>query len=213
MRWEARSLKTALLSMDRLAVRALLEQMRDREGWMPALDGLVVPALEDIGLDWEQGRLALAQVYMAGRICEEVIQAVILDDALRPQGDEAIGLAVFEDQHQLGKRIVGGVLKSAGYRVIDYGAGLGAEELARRAAADAVPVLMVSVLMMHSALHLKQLRPAFAGLGRTPVLVAGGAPFRFDPLLARGLGLDAVGHSASDALDIARRYLGEPCLR
>lgn len=209
---EIQGLQTALLGLDRVRARQLLEQARVREGRMQAIEGLVVPAMERIGIAWEQGRLALAQVYMAGRICEEAVDAVLLSDSsIAPDGPR-IGLAVYKDQHMLGKRIVGSILKSSGYRVVDYGQGLEAEPLAARVLEDRVPLLMVSVLMLHSALHLPELKTALARGSSPPILVAGGAPFRFDPSLGREVGADAVGTTALDALRFARHYVGEPCL-
>lgn len=204
--------QAALLGMDQVQARNRLVEVRDREGRLQAIEGLVVPAMEHIGLEWEQGRLALAQVYMAGRICEEAVDAVLLSGHPETAAGPLIGLAVFEDQHPLGKRIVASVLKSAGYRVRDYGQGIGAEELARLALADRVPLLMVSVLMLHSALHLKALKAALARSPEPPILVAGGAPFRFDPSLGSEVGVDATGTSALDALKLARHFVGEPCL-
>ena len=42
------------------------------------MEKLVVPALERIGAGWEQGRVALSQVYMSGRICEELVDTLLI---------------------------------------------------------------------------------------------------------------------------------------
>lgn len=42
------------------------------EAALLALDRLVIPALERIGRDREQGCIALPQVYMSGRVCAEL---------------------------------------------------------------------------------------------------------------------------------------------
>lgn len=205
------SFQSALIGMDRVLARRLLTDCLAREGRMAAIEGVVVPAMEGLGLEWEQGHLALAQVYMAGRICEEAVEGILANSLEVPVEAPRIGLAVFEDQHQLGKRIVGSLLKSAGYRVKDCGTGVDAETLARTVWEDPVPVLMVSVLMFHTALHLKQLRTALQALPNPPVLIAGGAPFRFDPTLGSEVGVDTVGTSAADAIRLAHHYLGVPC--
>lgn len=206
---ETQGFLEALLAMDRILASQRLHEALLQQGRMQALEGLVVPAMERIGNSWEQGQLALAQVYMAGRICEEAVEAILPQPLQIQDGPPQIGLAVFEDQHQLGKRIVASVIKSAGYRVRDYGHGLGAEELAAKALEDRVPVLMVSVLMFHSALHLNHLKRLLLQAPNPPVLIAGGAPFRFDPALGRQVEVDEVGISATDALRFARMYLGD----
>lgn len=208
---ETHAFQAALLGMERVQARALLAQCVAREGRMQAIETVVVPAMEWIGLAWEQGRLALAQVYMAGRICEEAVDAILPPDRDILEAAPRIGLAVFEDQHQLGKRIVASLLKSAGYRITDYGTGVDAPTLARALQEDPVPVLMVSVLMLHTALHLRSLRQTLDALPSPPVLIAGGAPFRFDPSLGKEVGVDEVGISAADALRFAHHYLGAAC--
>jgi methanogenic corrinoid protein MtbC1 len=208
---ESHAFQAALLGMDRVRARDLLGKCWSEEGRTQTLEGVVVPAMERIGMAWEQGHIALAQVYMAGRICEEAVETILPANSDGEGKGPRIGLAVFEDQHQLGKRIVASVLRSAGYRLKDFGVGVDTPTLVRALWEDPVPVLMVSVLMLHTALHLKSLRGALSALPRPPVLIAGGAPFRFDPTLGLEVGVDAIGTSAADALRLAQQYLGVPC--
>jgi methanogenic corrinoid protein MtbC1 len=116
---------------------------------------------------------------------------------------------VIEDYHALGKRIVLSVLRASGIPVRDYGCGLSAEELAERARADGIQVLLVSALMLRAALRIKDLVAAVRAAGLPLKVVAGGAPFTFDRRLAEEVGADAVGYSASDAVEIVRRLLGD----
>jgi methanogenic corrinoid protein MtbC1 len=122
-------------------------------------------------------------------------------------------VAVLLDHHQLGKRIVAASLKAAGFQVVDFGQGLEPEELAALALQGGVSLLMVSVLMLPSALHVKELRRALGEGPDRPRLVVGGAPFRFDPELWRAVGADAVGQTGADAVGIAQRLLEETCAR
>jgi methanogenic corrinoid protein MtbC1 len=207
MEASSRSFEDALLSLDRIQCREILTSAMCDEGRLKAFERIVVPAMARIGDRWEGGDLALAQVYMSGRLCEETIDTLIQNEATTDQDGPVIGLAVFLDHHQLGKRIVGSALRSGGYRVIDYGAGLGTDELAQRALGDGVAILMVSVLMLNSALQLKDLKRALGdGPGR-PFLVVGGAPFRFNTHLGTEVGADAVGTTGTDAVYIAQRLL------
>nr|WP_320130917.1 cobalamin-dependent protein [uncultured Holophaga sp.] len=201
----------SLLAFDRARCWRLLEEARSGDFSIRRLEALVVPALEEIGRAWERGELALAEVYMAGRICEEAM-ASLLKQPTQPTGPgPLIGVAVLEDFHLLGKRIITSMLRSAGYRVMDYGGGVKPAHLIEKALSDKVDLLMVSVLMVHSAIHLGQVQRTLASTPGAPPLVVGGAPFRLDPELGHLLGLQNVGSSASDALRYARHFLGEPC--
>ena len=70
---------------------------------------------------------------------------------------------------------------------------------------------MVSVLMLNSALRLRELREALGEGPERPRLVVGGAPFRFNPRLWQEVGADAVGQTGVDAVAIAQRLLEESC--
>ena len=61
------------MHLDSERVGDLLVKIRQENGQV-RIDDLVVPALEKIGLSWEQGRVSLSQVYMAGRICEKAVE-------------------------------------------------------------------------------------------------------------------------------------------
>jgi len=200
-------LEQALLDADRPAAAAALAAARAREG-AGAVERVLVPALERIGAGWEQGRLALSQVYMAGRICEDLAEAILPTAGTLRRSGEAIGIAVLEDHHLLGKRIVTATVRSAGWPIQDLGHGMSAQALAARVAGSGIRVLLVSTLMLRAALHVGELVRLLRA-GNTPVRVlVGGAPFRIDRELWREVGADAMGASASDALPLLERFAG-----
>jgi methanogenic corrinoid protein MtbC1 len=200
----------ALLDTDREAARRVMESAcRSAGGPGEALDRLVTPVLERIGNLWETGELALAQVYMSGRICEELIETVLPSGSGEGSGREArVAIGVLEDHHALGKRMVLSVLRAGGIPVRDYGCGLRVEDLIERSRAESTQVLLVSALMLRSALRIKDLVAGLRAAGLPTKVVAGGAPFVLDRSLAEEVGADAVGYSASDAVAIVRRLAG-----
>lgn len=48
----------------------------------------MVPALDRIGTGWENGTIALSQVYMSGRICEEVVDDLLPTGAPKGKQEE-----------------------------------------------------------------------------------------------------------------------------
>jgi methanogenic corrinoid protein MtbC1 len=199
----------ALLETDRQAARQVLESARQLDTPAAVLETLVRPVLERIGNRWETGELALSQVYMSGRICEELIDTLQPDQGGHCAGSEPrVAIGVIEDHHALGKRVVLSFLRAAGVKVRDYGCGLSVDELVVRSRADRTLVLLVSALMLRSAMRIKDLVAALRNAELPVKVVAGGAPFVFDRRLAEAVGADAVGYNASDALAIVRRLLG-----
>lgn len=194
----AEAFQRALLLLDRTTAESIL---RRGGGITPeVLESTVLPALTAIGRAWEAGDLALSQVYMSGRLCQQIIEAGAPDRVAARPGQSVIAIAVLEDGHVLGKQLVLQILRSGGYDVIDLGAGRTVADLVAEVAARKVDILLISVLMVRSALMVSDLR---AALPETKIVV-GGAPFRIDPDLGNEVGADFVGRSASDALVAVR---------
>jgi methanogenic corrinoid protein MtbC1 len=168
------------------------------------VEALIVPALELIGKDWEEGRIALSQVYMSGRQCEAIMEDLATGPDGAARSGPRIAIAVLEDYHLLGMRLVSSVLRASGFSLIIYGR-MELEALASRAAADGVEILLISVLMLRSALRVRELRRRLDSSGRGPALAVGGAPFRLDKELWREVGADGTADTASGAVALVRR--------
>jgi len=197
----------ALLSLDRLAARRLVTEVAGQMTPMELVDYVIVASLTHIGEAWERGDVALSQVYMSGRICEELV------DGLLPPGDPqrkdqpSMAIAALDDYHLLGKRIVYSVLRAGGFDLKDYGR-VTVDEVIRKAKADRIRVLLISTLMLHSALHVRDVVVGLKAAGLNVKVIVGGAPFRFDANLWREVEADAMGLSASDVTGIIRNILG-----
>jgi methanogenic corrinoid protein MtbC1 len=201
-------MENALLAVDRVSAGKIVREACTPGSPFACLETLIVPALESIGRRWEEGEVALSQVYMSGRICEEIV------DTMLPQGDPRrvdqppMAIAVLEDHHTLGKRIVLSVLRAGGYDVADYGSGLPADRLVELAARGKVKILLISTLMLPAALKSKEAIARIKELSPGTKVIVGGAPFNFDPALWKEVGADAMGHTASDTLGLVKRMAG-----
>ncbi len=203
----AAELKDALIALDRSRVNDILRRGSSHVGALQTLEGVIGPALDSMGADWEAGTLSLSQIYMAGKISEEATLALLPENSPIRKNDPLIALTVFEDRHMLGKRMVHASLRNDGYAVLDWGVtGLG--DLIQKLRTEKVDLLFVSCLMLSSALRLGKLKDAMQAEGMRTRLVVGGAPFRFDPLLWKEVGADAMGARASDAPGLARALAG-----
>ena len=201
-------LKLALLSLDRVAAGKVLS---DASGdWSPsfAAESLVGAVLTEIGDMWEQGKVALSQIYMSGRICEELVDTYLPVSGRSEQEHASIAIAVLDDYHLLGKRIVYSVLRASGFALKDYGR-KDTGELAAHAVNDDIDVLLISTLMLPSALRVKDVRAKLTEARSQAKIVVGGAPFRFDKELWKEVGADAFGWNASDAIRIVTELSGD----
>lgn len=198
--------RQALESFDRTLAEQLFGQALAMGSPLEMVETLIVPVLERIGGDWESGRVALSQIYMSGRICESLVSRAFPVDA--PEMNESQprrAIVVLHDYHMMGKRIVHSMLRASGIRLLDYGR-MSVEEVVERVIADRLDELLVSVLMLPSALKVKALRHALRERGVQLRILVGGAPFLFDPELWREVEADAMGRSAADGIRVLRRW-------
>ncbi len=205
----AERMREALLAVDQVQAEDILDGVAAQQP-LDQVEGVLVPAMEGIGDGWEDGSVALSQVYMSARICEQLVRRINVEqEQLRfPQPHMAI--AVLEDFHLLGKSIIHSMLHGAGYELQDFGR-MDAESLAARVVDEEIQILLVSTLMLRAALRVPELRRRIEALGRNDIrIVVGGAPFRFDPELWTQVGADATAAGASELLPIVKRMTGRP---
>ncbi len=192
-------LANALLSMDKSQAAAVMSDCSSAEDGIRLMEDTVFKALQVIGEGWDSGMSSLAQIYMAGIICEELIDEYLPVAGDQHAGESRIAIAVLQDHHLLGKRILASVLHAAGYHFLDLGHGFGPDELAELAIKNEIEILLVSTLMLPSALAVRNLTDALKRRGSAAKVIVGGAPFRFDPELWNRVGAHAFGYNATDA--------------
>jgi methanogenic corrinoid protein MtbC1 len=177
-----------------------------RRARLDVVERLVVPSLERIGDLWERGEVSLAHVYMSGRLCEELVDAILPPSDPRRVDQPPMAIAVLDDYRLLGKRMVYSVLRASGYELKDDGT-LDGDALVSWVVRDGIVVLLISVLMLPSALHIKRVRELLDRAGCRPLILVGGAPFRFDTELWREVGADAMADTAAEGVAVVRKLL------
>jgi methanogenic corrinoid protein MtbC1 len=191
----------ALLALDRLGAKRIIQAALDPSQVHQVVESLVVPALEHLGEQWETGQLALSQIYMSGRICEELVDQLLPPASPNRKNQPKTAIAVLEDYHLLGKRIVYSTLRANGFELRDYGQ-QDVNGLAAQVQRDHIEILLISTLMLPSALRVKRVREELAAY---PVkIVVGGAPFRFDSKLWKEVGADATSATASGIVPLLK---------
>ena len=202
------SFREALASLDRVGADSIFRQALKTLTPIQAVEQVVVPALEQIGVAWEAGNVSLSQVYMSGRFCEDLVESVLPPSDPERKQQPRSAIVVLSDYHMLGKRIVYSVMRASGFELFDYGR-MDVDQLVERVLADKLRVLLISVLILPSALKVREvcarLKAADAGIK----VVVGGAPFLFDARLWQEVGADAMGHCAAEAVSIVGRLMGE----
>jgi methanogenic corrinoid protein MtbC1 len=193
-------LERALLSFDREAAQQIINRAVLIGNPVEIAGELITQTLKKFGDGWEKGKLSLSQVYMSGVICEQIIDTILPPSSPVRKDQPKMAIAVFEDYHILGKRIIYSVLRASGFELTDLGGGLDAVRLSGIVKKEKIKILLLSVLMLPSALRIKELKERLSGTGVK--IVVGGAPFRFDEELWKEVGADYYGKDSSEAIDI-----------
>jgi methanogenic corrinoid protein MtbC1 len=200
--------REALESLDRVGAESVFAQALTSLVPIQVIEQVVVPALEQVGLAWQEGSLALSQVYMSGRLCEELVERVLPPSDPDRKHQPRSAIVVLSDYHMLGKRIVYSLMRASGFELFDYGR-MDVDELVERAVADKIRVLLISVLMLPSALKVREVSARLKAAAIPVRIAVGGAPFLFDDQLWREVGADAMGRSAAEAVTIVESWMGE----
>ncbi len=169
------------------------------------LEQLIVPSLEALGNAWDAGEVALAQVYLSGRICEELVDELLPTEKSYIMTRPRMAIATLEDFHLLGKQMVFSAIRASGYQLIDYKRAR-VKEITERAIEDRIEILFISTLMLPSALRIREVREQLDIEGYPVKLVVGGAPFRFDDQLWQEVKADAAGRTADEAVQIIKCF-------
>jgi len=197
----------ALLQINRVKASDIFERVYKSDNSFDQLENLTRSSLEKIGEGWETGSISLSQVYMSGVICEELIDKYMPILEAKRKDIPKMAIAVLQDHHGLGKRIVFSVLRAGGFEVLDFGQGLSADLLVQKTIENDIELLLISTLMLPSALKVKEVKEKLASLGSTARIIVGGAPFRLDCNLWRTVHADADGKSASDIIQTIEKLI------
>lgn len=199
--------KSALLSIDKTRAE---EVLRDASAMfatpLEVAELCLAPVLEQMGDAWENGQLALSQIYMASRISEELVERILPPPQEMRGAAPRIALALLEDHHMLGKRLVQSALRLAGIPVLDWQR-VTVEELIARAIQERPDLILISTLMLRAALHVRDVREGLDRAGLAIPIYVGGAPFRLDPLLWQEVGASAMGTNATEAIRLVLGFL------
>lgn len=198
--------RSALERLDAGRAEAIFNAALEGRAPIQVVETLVVPALEQLGEAWHRGEVALSQVYMSGRFCERLVDRVLPPSDPDRKSQPRSAVVTLCDTHELGKRIVYAVMRASGFEVFDYGR-MNVDEVVERALRDQIRILLLSVLMLPSALHVREVAARLRAERPDIRIVVGGAPFLFDRNLWREVGADAMGTSAGEAVEIVGRMM------
>lgn len=166
----------------------LLDELRatglsDPEAALAIIEGPLMKGLERAGALFGEGKLFLPQILKSAQVMK--LASAILDPALNAVGGKNAASAVERprivlatvrgDVHDIGKSIVGTVMRCNGWEVIDLGVMVECDEILDRARAVNADIVGLSGLITPSLAEMERVAAAFEKAGFTIPLIVGGA--------------------------------------
>jgi len=201
-------IQDALLKGSKADVEALVDKAL-AEG-VPAeriLNEGLIPGMEALGVLFKNNEVFIPEVLVAARAMNAgltKLEPVLVRDKVKPRGVVVIGTAK-GDLHDIGKNLVGMMLKGAGYRIVDLGIDVAPEKYIEAARAEGAGIIACSALLTTTMAQMKVLIEAVRAAGLKIPVIVGGAPVTRE--YAERIGAEGYAADASGATEEVARLL------
>lgn len=190
------------------AVKAAERLSRSGRAALDIINEELVPALDETGIGFEQGRIFLPQLLMsaeAAKAAFEVLKNYIKVDETGESGGSVVLATVQGDIHDIGKNIVKVLLESHRFNVLDLGKDVAPETIVSAVREHDIRLLGLSALMTTTAPYMKKTIELLHKEGLDCKVVVGGAVIT--PSYAEQIAADYYAADAMDTVRYAERVL------
>ena len=172
------------------------------------IDGLLIPAINQVGELYDKKVYFLPQLIASANTMETAIaylEPLIQHDANEKEMATIVIATVEGDVHDIGKNLVGLMLRNYGYHVIDLGKDVPAEEIIRTALEQHASVIGLSALMTTTMMRMKDVVSEAAAKQYTGKIIIGGAAVT--PSFSDEIGADGYSKDAADCVKLVSHLL------
>lgn len=168
----------------------------------------LIAGMTIVGARFKNGEMYVPEVLVAARSMSagtEMIKPLLTDQSMPSAGKVLLG-TVKGDLHDIGKNLVGMMLESRGYTVINAGMDVSPEKFVQEIRTHKPDVLGMCALLTTTMLYMKDTIELMKeeGIDQVKVIV-GGAPLSQD--FADEAGADGYAQDAASAADLCNRLL------
>jgi corrinoid protein of di/trimethylamine methyltransferase len=166
-------------------------------------------AMREVGELYQKGEYFVPEILMSAKAFEagmEVLEPHLTEIDTKASGTVVIGVCE-GDIHSIGKNLVKTMLDATGFKVIDLGTDIPANEFIEAAEENEADIVAVSALMTTSMLKMGEISEALNANGISAKLMVGGGPLSQD--YAEKIGAHGYGKDAMEAVDVAVRLAGK----
>ncbi|MHC4115668.1 MAG: corrinoid protein [Planctomycetota bacterium] len=169
-------------------------------------DGLI-KGMEIIGERFKKNEVYIPEVLIAARAMKgamEILEPALAKAGVKPVGKFIVGTAA-GDLHDIGKNLVGMMMKGAGFDVVDLGVDVPVERFIEEAKATSTQLVGISSLLTTTMPAMEKTVKALRGAGIKAKVMIGGAPVTQG--YADKIGADGYAPDAASAVDMAKKLI------
>ena len=171
----------------------------------------LIAGMNIVGEQFRKREIFLPDVLLAARAMYaglDVLKPLLARDGVPTAGTVVIG-SVKGDLHDIGKNLVGIMLKGAGFEVVDLGNDVAPERFVEAAVASGASIIGMSALLTTTMPVMKDVVDLVKsrGLEGKIKVIVGGAPV--SERFAREIGADSYGYDAANAVERVRALAGQ----
>ena len=172
-------------------------------------EGLVA-GMAVVGEQFKKEEIYLPEVLFSARAMKagmDLLEPLLADAGVKPIGKIILG-TVRTDVHDIGKNLVGVMLKGAGFEVIDLGTDVSPDQFVNTAREHGIQLLGLSAMLGTSIPYMKTTIETFesAGLRKQVKFMVGGAIVTQS--YADSIGADGYAPDAASAVTRAKELIG-----
>lgn len=188
-----------------LTKRAVEEEIPPKE----ILDKVLIAGMNIIGEKYRDHEIFLPDVLLAAKAMYagmNVLKPLFIKEGIPTIGKVVIG-TVHGDLHDIGKNLVGIMLKGAGFEVIDLGNNVPPEKFIETAKEENAAVIGMSALLTTTMQVMRRVVELLKeeGLSDRIKTIIGGAPVSVE--FAQEIGADAYGYDSSNAVECVKNLI------
>lgn len=166
-------------------------------------------ALEVVGERYEREEYFVSDLIIAGQVMKKgvaVLEQALPTEKVEMSGTILIG-TVKDDMHDVGKDIFSTLARARGFKIIDLGVDVSADEFVKAVRRNNPDVVGMSALLNSTMNYIPKVVEALtkAGLRNGVKIIVGGAPITDS--YAKSVGADAGVNNAVHGVEICRNWL------
>jgi 5-methyltetrahydrofolate--homocysteine methyltransferase len=184
----------------RAATQEALDAQTDPQTILDALTA----GMDDVGRRFKANEIFVPEVLVAARAMQksmDLLEPVLADSGIQPEHSVVIG-TVEGDLHDIGKNLVGMMLKGANFKVIDLGTNVSSAAFLEAVRENKSRLVALSALLTTTMPSMKETVALLKEEGIEARIMVGGAPIT--QAYADQIGADGYSPDAASAVELAR---------